>query len=68
MGPCVRTGCVIALFGTLLLTLDHAPPAAVSANATPIAIGVQTLSGTALKATLWLVACMPLCTPRAVSF
>lgn len=45
MGLCVRTGCVIALFGTLLLTLDHAPPAAVSANATPIAIGVQNIVG-----------------------
>jgi len=34
-----RTGCAIALAGTLLLTLDHAPPAVVSASATPIAIG-----------------------------
>ena len=29
----------MALLGTVLLTLDHAAPAAVSANATPIAIG-----------------------------
>ena len=35
----------MALLGTVLLTLDHAAPAAVSANATPIAIGAQALIG-----------------------
>ena len=33
----------MALLGTVLLTLDHAAPAAVSANATPIAIGALAL-------------------------
>ena len=34
----------MALLGTVLLTLDHAAPAAVSANATPIAIGPLALA------------------------
>ena len=33
----------MALLGTVLLTLDHAAPAAVSANAMPIAIGALAL-------------------------
>ena len=36
----------MALLGTVLLTLDHAAPAAVSASAKPIAIG-------ALAVTTW---------------